>query len=154
MHFPWRFKKEKKSMTFPHCLLNFPWFPWFPWLSGHPAPARSAHNIQKQPTELFCKKGVLRNFAKFTGKHLCQRLFFNKVAGLSTFGRLLLNIVIQSCSPCNKHSLLKRLIKNVFRRNYLVSLHKKWSFPLRISWVNVTKSAVSWGSGQIYWRNP
>ena len=29
------------------------------------------------------KKGFLRNFAKFTGKHLCQRLFFNKVAGLS-----------------------------------------------------------------------
>ena len=28
------------------------------------------------------KKGVLGNFAKFTGKHLCQRLFFNKVAGL------------------------------------------------------------------------
>ena len=27
------------------------------------------------------KKGVLRNFAKFTGKHLCQNLFFNKVAG-------------------------------------------------------------------------
>ena len=27
------------------------------------------------------KKGVLRNFAKFTRKHLCQRLFFNKVAG-------------------------------------------------------------------------
>ena len=27
-------------------------------------------------------KDVLRNFAKFTGKHLCQRLFFNKVAGL------------------------------------------------------------------------
>ena len=31
--------------------------------------------------EVFCKKGVLRNFTKFTGKHLCQRLFFNKVAG-------------------------------------------------------------------------
>ena len=29
------------------------------------------------------KKGVLTNFAKFTGKHLCQGLFFNKVAGLS-----------------------------------------------------------------------
>ena len=25
------------------------------------------------------KKGALRNFAKFTGKHLCQSLFFNKV---------------------------------------------------------------------------
>ena len=28
---------------------------------------------------MFCKKGVLRNFAKFTGKYLCQSLFFNKV---------------------------------------------------------------------------
>ena len=33
--------------------------------------------------EVLCKKGVLRNFAKFTGKHLCQSLFFNKVASLS-----------------------------------------------------------------------
>ena len=29
------------------------------------------------------RKGVLRNFTKFTGKHLCSSLFFNKVAGLS-----------------------------------------------------------------------
>ena len=36
---------------------------------------------QKQPPEVFYKKDVLRNFAKFTGKHLCQSLFFNKVAG-------------------------------------------------------------------------
>ena len=32
--------------------------------------------------EIFCKKGVLKNFAKFTGKHLCQCLVFNTVAGL------------------------------------------------------------------------
>ena len=32
--------------------------------------------------EVFCKKGVLENFTKFTGKHLCWSLFFNKVAGL------------------------------------------------------------------------
>ena len=31
---------------------------------------------------MFCKKDVLRNFAKFTGKHLRQRLFFSKVASL------------------------------------------------------------------------
>ena len=31
--------------------------------------------------EVFCKKGALRNFAKFTRKHLRQSLFFNKVAG-------------------------------------------------------------------------
>ena len=28
------------------------------------------------------KIGVLKNFAKLTGKRLCQRLFFNKVADL------------------------------------------------------------------------
>ena len=33
---------------------------------------------------MFCKKDVLGNFAKFTGKHLCQSLFFNKVAGVRT----------------------------------------------------------------------
>ena len=39
-----------------------------------------AASIQKQLPEVLCKKGVLRNFAKFIGKHLCQGLFFNKVA--------------------------------------------------------------------------
>ena len=33
--------------------------------------------------EVFCEKGVLRNFAKFTGKYLCQSCFLNKVALLS-----------------------------------------------------------------------
>ena len=32
-------------------------------------------------SDVFCEKGVLRNFAEFTGKHLCHSLFFNKVAG-------------------------------------------------------------------------
>ena len=27
------------------------------------------------------RKGVLRNFSKFTGKHMCKSLSFNKVAG-------------------------------------------------------------------------
>ena len=30
--------------------------------------------------KVFCRKGVLINFAKLTGKHLCQSLFFNRVA--------------------------------------------------------------------------
>ena len=32
---------------------------------------------------VFCKKGVLRNFSKFTGKDLCQSIFVNKVGGLT-----------------------------------------------------------------------
>ena len=31
--------------------------------------------------EVFSKKGVLRNFTKFTVKHQCQDLLFNEVAG-------------------------------------------------------------------------
>ena len=30
--------------------------------------------------EALCKKSVLKNLAKFIGKHLCQSLFFNKNA--------------------------------------------------------------------------
>ena len=37
---------------------------------------------QKQSPEVFLRKGVLRNFAKFTGKNLVPESFFNKVAGL------------------------------------------------------------------------
>ena len=32
--------------------------------------------------EVFCKKGVYKSFARLTGKHLCQNLFLNKIAGL------------------------------------------------------------------------
>ena len=37
----------------------------------------STHRSSSRP-EVFCKKGVLRNAAKFTGKHLRLSLFFNK----------------------------------------------------------------------------
>ena len=42
----------------------------------------SIFNRQKQPSEVFYKKGVLENFAKFTGKHLSQSLFSKEVAVL------------------------------------------------------------------------
>ena len=37
--------------------------------------------IRGSRPELYCLKGVLKNFVRFKGKHLCQSLFFNKVAG-------------------------------------------------------------------------
>ena len=37
--------------------------------------------IRKQSSEVFCRKDVLKNFEKFSAKHLCENLFFNKVAG-------------------------------------------------------------------------
>ena len=52
--------------------------------------------------QVLCKKGVLRNFGKFTGKHLCQSLFFNKVAGL-----LLKKRLWHRCFPVNFPKFLR-----------------------------------------------
>ena len=47
------------------------------------------------------KKGVLKNFAKFKGKHLCQSLFFNEVAGLAwNFIRKEILAQVFSCEFC------------------------------------------------------
>ena len=44
------------------------------------------------------KRGVLKSFTKFTGKHLCQSLFFNKVAGLRPKKETLVQVF--SCEFC------------------------------------------------------
>ena len=61
-----------------------------------------------------------------------------------------------STSPPFKHPYTSAMWAYLFQPSHLIrlSLHKKWSFPLRISSVNVTKCAVSCGMGHIYWRNP
>ena len=40
------------------------------------------YQVRSIRLQMFLKISVLNNFAKLTGKHLCQNLFFNKVAGL------------------------------------------------------------------------
>ena len=46
------------------------------------------------------KKVLLENFTKFTGKHLCQSLFFDKVAGLRA-ATLLKKRLWHRCFPAN-----------------------------------------------------
>ena len=50
--------------------------------------------------QVFCKKGVLRNFAKFTGKHLCQGLFFNKYPDACNFIKKKTLVQVSSCEFC------------------------------------------------------
>ena len=38
--------------------------------------------LRSSRPDVFCKIDVLRNFSKFTGKYICQSLYFKKVAGL------------------------------------------------------------------------
>ena len=56
--------------------------------------------LRSSRPEMFCKKGVLRNFAKFSGKYLCLSLFFNKVTGLKP-ANLLKKRLWHRCFPMN-----------------------------------------------------
>ena len=57
---------------------------------------------------MFCRKDALRSFAKFTEKHLCQSLFFNKVAGLRP-AILLKKSLWHGCFPVNFAKFLRTL---------------------------------------------
>ena len=70
--------------------------------------------FQKQSPGMFCKIGVLKYFAKFTGKHRCQSLFFNKVAGLRP-ENLLKKRLWHRCFPVN----FMKSLRTPFFREYL-----------------------------------
>ena len=96
--------------------------------------------------QVFCKKGVLKNFAKFKGKHVCQSLFFNKVAGLRP-------------KACN--FITKRLWRRCLPRNFVKFLwtpflikHLRWLLLLLKMLVN---KFISWEfqyqfRGQLFFR--
>ena len=63
------------------------------------------------------KKGVLRNVAKFTGRHLCQSLFFNKVASLRP-ATLLKKRPWHMCFPVN----FAKFLRTYFLQNTSVQL--------------------------------
>ena len=45
------------------------------WKFNFDTPAK----LYRSRPEVFCKKSVLKNFTKFTGKHLCLSLFLTKL---------------------------------------------------------------------------
>ena len=73
--------------------------------------------------QVFCKKGILKNFTKFTGKHLWQSLFFDKVAGLRT-ATLFKERLWHKCFPVN-------FVK--FLRTSIFIEHLWWLFLLLIN---------------------
>ena len=81
---------------------------------------------------------------KITVNHSVQILMFRKPAFSKNSKKNICDGMkfLRSCTPSYMFS----------QQVFFFSLHKKWSFLLRISSVNVTKSAGNCGSGHIYWK--
>ena len=91
--------------------------------------------------EVFCKKGVLRNFVKFTKKRLCQSLFFNKFAGLRP-ATLLKKRLLQRCFLVNFTKFLRTLfyrtpLDDRFRMMHVSELLlSQWISPFQIKLIS------------------
>ena len=72
---------------------------------NHYGTTKSAINRSSRRRCSFLKKGVLKNFAKFTGEQLYQGLFFNKIAGSACN---LKNRLWHKCFPVNFAHLFDR----------------------------------------------
>ena len=64
-------------------------------------------NIKSSHPELFCKKLVLKNFAKFTGKHLRWSLFFKKFSALQPATLIKKKRVQHKYFPMNFEKILR-----------------------------------------------
>ena len=84
--------------------------------------------------EVFCRRGILRNFAKFTGKNLCQSLFFNKVADLRP-ATLLREILWYRCFPVN----FVKFLRTLFHRGPLVDDFGNRVFSIKMRGFEIAK---------------
>ena len=72
--------------------------------------------LKKQPSEVLCKKGILKNFAIFTGKQLCWSLFLIKLQALRP-ATLLNKRLPHSCLLAN----FAKFLRTPFYRTPLVT---------------------------------
>ena len=89
------------------------------WFIHLEKPVTKPENViyRSSRPEVFCKKGFVRNFTKFIGKHLCHSLFFNKC-----------------CRPRPATLLKKRLKHRCFPMNFVKFLTKPF-FTEHLWWL-------------------
>ena len=93
--------------------------------------------------EAFCKKSVLKNFAKFIGKHLFQRIFFNKALACN---------FIKKESRAEVFSCVCAISKNI-----LFTEHLRWLFlkiePLHLNFSKfLITQLAEYSVEQLFWR--
>ena len=103
----------------------------------------SQYNDAYVHPEVFCKKGVLKNFAEFTGIHMYQKLFLNKVAFLRpaallkkrpwhrcfsvNFMKFLRTLFLRDCHwTRTKNHLVRKRTLNHSTQKHLVCIEYLW----------------------------
>ena len=104
---------------------------------------RSSH--QKCST----KKGVLRNFTKFTGKHLWQSLFFTEAAGFRSV-TLLKKRLWQRCFPVN----FANFLRTPFYKTPLDDCFRINGLHFYLPWVVCVVQIENLGRGSCYTGRP
>ena len=119
---------------------------------------------------IFNKKKIPLRFFRYVCSYIATFLFTNYYC-FSNFPSKILALFLDQCYLSHLHFLDYFLLLYYFSscifcdKNWVhigdevgcvlnATLHKKCSFPLRISSVNMTKSAEKCGFGLIYRRNP
>ena len=106
---------------------------------------------------MFCKKGVLRNFWKFTGKHLYQSLFFNKVSDLGQaceFWEISKNTFFHRTPPVAasinsrslrdlSHNQLMKLVKNTRFHNQIAFTELNYHFKMSLNFTHTKKNILN-----------
>ena len=96
--------------------------------------------------EVFCKKGFLRNFVTFTGKHLCQSLFLNKDADVKP-GTLFKKRLWQRCFSVNFAKFLRTpfLTEHLWWLLLNISSWFQWRLLRKISCKEFLRSSIKQG---------
>ena len=88
-------------------------------------PVRSCRNEialhRSSHPEVFCKKIVLENFGKFSGKHLCESLCFNEVAAFY-YATLFKRRLQHRCFPVKFRKFLRAPFCQTTSRRLLLTL--------------------------------
>ena len=79
------------------------------------------------------KKGVLKNFAKVTGKHLWQSLFFNKGVFAQVFSCEFCQLFKKTFLQNTSRRLLRKHIENCYIKRHHVYFNLLWLFWISLS---------------------
>ena len=105
-------------------------------------------SIQKQSPKCFVKKDVLKNFANFTGKHLCWSLFWQNTHWMWSVEKVFLKFFqISQENTCVGVSLIK------FVKNFIKKRLQHRCFPVKFAkfFKNTYFEEHLWTTASFHW---